>query len=402
MPQYQISGVNSEGVREVLKVEAESVVEAVFSVISEGYSEVTALTDDFFNAVGELPTTAKEEEHDEETVSLAERKTKFGWFLFSLTQSLTKHWLFYLVSFSWLAYRVSQGLYFRTGYSSYVWWAINWMGDVLLSFLCAFPFILALIYAAIRKNLDRFREVFEPLVTNETYMELVSESAWYRWDEAKALLPQLKGKIADFEYAVRESTILSGQGHFDEAVANLERFQDDPTVPDWMYHARFPEICYPSGRVDLILKHLKKANELAPDMDALRIDYATALVRFKRDILQAKKILSDVQEEGLAEIAKPYLHNVLGLIALEENDAACAMEHFEEALDVLSKYAEENPPAAGSVDVTHGYLCLAHAQAGKMEEAQEHFELAERRLRIFKLDDILKRCEGALAGGVDS
>jgi len=58
-----------------------------------------------------------------------------------------------------------------------------------------------------------------------------------------------------------------------------------------------------------------------------------------------------------------------------------------------------DPPVESTQDVTQGYLCLAYAQAGNLNEARRHFKLAEARLRIFKLNDILKRCEEALAGG---
>jgi len=388
MPQYQISGLNAEGKREVLKVEAESVVEAVFSVISEGYSEVTALTDDFVRAVDQLPTTSNAGENEDSEGADGVRPqdmSKLGRFCYSLKQSFTKHWLSYLLIYGVFGYRLMQGNVFRTGYSSYLWWMLGWMWDLFLILLMAIPFLGAFLYSLIGAG--------------DVYAMMLLDSSWNRWNEAWALLPQLKGKIPDFEYAIRKGIILSGLERFEEAVESVERFRNDPDVPKWMYHSRFTDICYPAGKVDLILENSEHAFQLAPEMDAVRIDYAMVLLRFRRDAVLGKEVLSPIQEEGLAELAKPFLWTVQGLIALEEKRATEAVKQFEKALVVLEKYVPTNPPVGSTRDVTHGYLCLAYAQEGNLEEARRHFEMAERRLRIFKLDDILKRCEAALAGG---
>lgn len=388
MPQYQISGVNPEGEREVLAIEAESVPEAVSSIISKGYSEVTALTDDFFNAVVRLPVTANAGEGEGTVATTGVRPqemSRLAKFCFSVRQSFTKHWQMYLIIYGGFGYRLFYGRVFRMGYSSYLWWVLSWMWDIVLILWMAFPFVAAYFYSR--------------MGTNDVYMLMLMQSSWYRWNEAWAVLPQLSGKIPDFEYAMRKGIILSGLGKFEEAVETVERFRNDPNVPEWMYHSRFSEICYPAGRVDLILENTERAFQLVPEMDVVRIDYATIQLRFQRDAAKGKEVLSPMQEEGLAELAKPFFWNVQGLIALEEKKGLEAVKYFEKALVVLKKYVPTNPLVESTLDVTQGYLCLAYAQVGDMEEARRHFKLAEPRLRIFKLKDILERCEEALAGG---
>lgn len=275
MPQYQISGLNSEGKREVLTVEAESVLEAVLSVDSRGYTDVTALTDDFSNVLGKLSTTSNAGEDVGATGGARPQDmTRWGRFFYSLKESFTKGWITYLLFYIWFGFRLYSGEYFQAGFRFDLLSILSWGWDFLLTLLAVFPFIAALSFALLRSS--------------DVYHLMLRFLSWNEWEHASDLLPQLKGKIPDLEYATCKATILSGLGRFEEGVEVMERFRNDPEVPEWMYHARFPDICYPAGKVDLILEHLERAHVLAPEMDVLRIDYATAILRFRRDVIQAK------------------------------------------------------------------------------------------------------------------
>ncbi|MFO1019087.1 MAG: hypothetical protein U0903_00080 [Planctomycetales bacterium] len=134
---------------------------------------------------------------------------------------------------------------------------------------------------------------------------------------------------------------------------------------------------------------------MPPDNAAILIDHATALMRFKRDVITAKAILSRVDTDVLVEVAKPYYNVVLGLISLDERDSYLALKYFQQALSGITPYMNANPNAEQFADVVHGYLALAYAQGGDLQAGREHFRIAEPRLRIFTLQDLTQRCEKA-------
>ena len=48
------------------------------------------------------------------------------------------------------------------------------------------------------------------------------------------------------------------------------------------------------------------------------------------------------------------------------------------------------------IDRIHAYLTLACAATGDLPAAEEHFRIAEPRLRAFETTDLIERCQAAL------
>jgi hypothetical protein len=138
---------------------------------------------------------------------------------------------------------------------------------------------------------------------------------------------------------------------------------------------------------------LEKAAELAPQEAAVLVDYACALVRYRRDPRLARQYLEAARKLPISDVIGYAVDQCQGMIALAEGNPFDARDCLNQALAKLRSFRHGTPLIAASIDRVHALLALANAAAGDLAAARRHYQLAEPRLRALRMDDLVQRCE---------
>ncbi|MBM4074480.1 MAG: hypothetical protein FJ267_02400 [Planctomycetes bacterium] len=364
---YLISGVNPSGTKETLSVEADTPGDAVRDLKSQGYTDVAIHSDDFMGTIDKQFARMSGQDIDQKVTAkdqvAFQSMSQFGFFLHLLKKGFPFFTILIVIVRRFMDIPWGEFDYVFTGITVY-----------LLGVVIYYSFFSS------KRHYDR----------------LIYLCSWYRWEEALQVIPKLQGKIPPLELAIRECSALAGLGRLDKALKKFEKFSRQPDVPKWMYYGQLSTIFYSAGLPDRINESQEKAYEESPENSTIAIDLATSLVRFKKDIVRAKSLLSKIDRDGLSEVPAAGEQVVLGLIAIEEKKPQKAISYLNDVRQTFERYAVANAMSAWFVDTIHAYLCLAHALNNDFEAARSHFAKAEPRLKVFTLKDILLRCQRAL------
>ncbi len=193
---------------------------------------------------------------------------------------------------------------------------------------------------------------------------------------------------------IEELEALARAGRWDEAGARCAalcgRAPGDPRL--WFMAARIER---QRGRLAQALAHYRKAAELAPDTEAVLLEYAVTL-RAAGDVRQALEVL-----EPLAHRDSAPVQQTLGQLYGQAGRLDDAAEHFERALqlspDALDALlglctvwnARQRPDRVAA--------CLREAVALRPQAADLHFNLGLALESLGQFDAAYRACEEALA-----
>ena len=226
---------------------------------------------------------------------------------------------------------------------------------------------------------------------------LMDALAWGRWEEALELLPRLRGTVPPLEYAFREAQALAGLGRLDEALGGVADLADNNTVPEWLCWGRLAEVYGAAGSPDDVLDCKEKAVKAAPQNPTALLDLVSSLLRRGGHVRRAESMLARAKSKALSDTLVPYADAAEGILALERDEPEEAKRLLTQALTGLSAF-RLTTPLIGSVEASfRAWLAVACARLGDMDTARREFGLVEPRLRALKEDDLIRRCEQALA-----
>jgi len=248
MPEYLISGVNSEGREVVEHVEAASASEAVKRPEARGITEVVLHTDDISNVVAQENLRRNRFRRDHvrrhmtarDAVAMRRNGTTFGRLLFLIRKSILANWMLLVAPWPIVAIRHSR---------HQTWQLIDYI-------LIAGPIMFYVLWLPLRHTL------WGPAAN---YRRLIHACAWGQWEEVLRILPKVEGKISPHEFAWRTADALSALGNLEAGLKAVEPFADGKQIPLWLYHARLASVYAWSHDFESSVSCCQKAAELAPD-----------------------------------------------------------------------------------------------------------------------------------------
>jgi tetratricopeptide (TPR) repeat protein len=366
MPKYLLSGTDERGRHRTIVVGAASADDATRRFKARGFSDVTLHSDE---VIGHLfkPEVLK---HLTPRDYVALGRLSRGQFLFRMILRLyrSQWWLFLAFVALLIGRRVVDAR-----------WEV--LDTVTVGFLF-FPPILVLL-----------SELFSP---GRKFERAMSFNAWGRWAEMLAALPSVHAIVPAPQYAFFEAKALAGLGRLDEALETVRPYADDPHTPAWLYWGLLADVFHAAKLGDRAIECGEKAVESAPDNPTVLIDSAMSKLRYRRDAAAARPLLEEARRHEISDVVRPFLLMAEGVLALEENRPEKARELLEESARLAEPLRYSTALMGGAIDRIHTYLSLACAATGDHGAAEEHYRIAEARLRAFHNDDMIQRCESAL------
>ena len=236
-------------------------------------------------------------------------------------------------------------------------------------------------------------ELFSP---SRKFERAMTFNAWGRWAEMLAALPSVRHFVPAPQYAFFEAKALAGLGRLDEAMETVRPFADDPDLLTWLYWAMMADLFHAAKLGDRAIECGERALEHAPENVTVLLDLAMSRLRYRRDTLGARSLIERTRQHEISEVIRPFLLMTEGVLALEERRPEDARQMLEESVKLAEPLRHTTALMGVAIDRIHTYLSLAYAATGDAEAAEKHFRIAEPRMRAFRSEDLLERCQAAL------
>lgn len=229
------------------------------------------------------------------------------------------------------------------------------------------------------------------------FRQFIELAAWGRWAEVLEQAASLHGQLPEHELIWQQAKALAGLGRLNEAIELVAPMANDPTVPQWHYFSRLSSVYAVAGMRDEDLACTEKAIRLAPGNATLLLDAALTLLRYQLDIPRARQLLEQARSHALSDILVPTADVVEGILLLEEGRPDRALDKLRAGIEARDRFRNATALVGATQDRFRAYLALALAAMGDPPAAERQFQLAEPRLRALKRNDLLERCQTALA-----
>jgi tetratricopeptide (TPR) repeat protein len=366
MPKYLLSGTDDRGRQRTEVVTAPTADEATRRFKARGHSDITLHSDE---VLGHLfnPKVLK---HLTPRDCLALGRVSRGQFLWRMTVKLyrSQWWMFLIFAALIVGRRVLD-----------VPW--GFIDTAVVSFLLLPPVIVLL------------GELFSP---SRRFERAMAYNAWARWAEMLTALQGVRGIMPAAQYAFFQAKALAGLGRLDEALETVRPYADDSGTPAWLYWGQLADVFHTAKLGDRAIECGEKAVEHAPDNPTVLIDLAMAQLRYRRDAARARPLLDRAKTHEISDLLVPFVLMAEGVCTLEENRPERARELLDESARRAEPLRNTTALMGTAIDRIHTYLTLACAATGDLVAAEEHYRIAEPRLRAFDTQDLIDRCQTAL------
>ena len=366
MPKYLLSGTDARGRRRTEAVGAPTADEATRRFKARGFADVTLHSDE---VIGHLFKPEVLKHLTPRTIWPSAGSAAASSSRRMIVRLYRQQWWLFLVVVALVVGRRVIGVPWDTL-------------DTLAVSLLAFPPVLVL-----------FGELVSP---GRKFERAMSYNAWARWAEMLAALKPVRRLVPAPQYAFFEAKALAGLGRLDEALDTVREYADDPNTPAWLYWGQLADVFHAAKLGDRAIECSEKAVEHAPDNPTVLIDLAMALLRYRRDQARARPLLERARAHEISDLLAPFVLMAEGVLALEEGRPEKARGLLEESTRRAEPLRHTTALMGAAIDRIHTYLTLACAAVGDHAAAEEHFRIAEPRLRAFDTTDLIDRCQAAL------
>ena len=229
------------------------------------------------------------------------------------------------------------------------------------------------------------------------YARLLRAAGWARWDEVLRLLPRLsKSIMPKYEWPIRKAQALAGAGRLPQALAEFNAAWEFDELPEYVYWVFRAVVSLAAQDSDGAVDCFARAHELAPETPIVLVDYATVLLKERRDTRRARPLLAEARRHAISDTTLPYLLAAEGMLALEEGRPADAVGPLTESLRKADPFLRGNPSIIVVGARIRAYLCLALAATGDTTAARRHLQRARPLLIAHQSRDLIDRCEQAV------
>jgi len=363
MLDFLLTATDLNGKRDTHRVQARNSQEAYQQLESQGFTDIVLHTDDVVATVLMKPL-------DEKTITPKDF-VKLRWM-----SRFQARWYFFrkFARQAWWSLLIIALLIWQLGNRVTVWHFV--LLAVLMTAL--FP-VLKYLFFPKSNSADQFDRMMDSYY-------------WGRWEDVLNRVDHLRGKVADFELDVCKAGALAGLGKLHEGLTILDRWEDSPDVPHWMYLARKFDSYTAAGMPDDALRCVAQAYEEAPDNPTVMLDYSMALSREERQIELAGQLVQSAERMHLSDmVAKILLPMAKGLWLTNIGSSHAAIEEFERLRENLQPMAKASPVYPLLLDMNQAYLAVALLQLGDRERAAREAKPALPRLRAFKQTRLLEK-----------
>lgn len=366
MPKYLLSGKDSSGRERTEVVRASSTNEAVRKFKARGFTDTVLHSDE---VIGHLFKSQVLENLTPRDYLALGRSSRAGFLWRLIVRLYRRNWWLFFLFFALIAGRRMM---------EQPW-------DIVDNLAIAFLFLPVVMVLG--------GELFSP---SRKFERVMSFNAWGRWAEMLAVLPSIRHFLPAPQYAFYEAKALAGLGRLNEALETVGQYADDRRLPTWLYWGLLADVFHAGKLGDRAIECGERALEHAPDNVTVMIDLAMSLLRYRRDASRARPLLEKAREHEISEVVRPFLIMAEGVLALEDRQPEVARQKLEESLRLAEPLRHSTALMGAAIDRIHTYLSLACAAVGDLPAAEQHFQLSEPRMRAFRTNDLLERCETAL------
>jgi len=226
--------------------------------------------------------------------------------------------------------------------------------------------------------------------------------AWCRWEEVLRRVEKLKrlkssrtAGIPEAELARLRAQALAGLGHSDDALREFQTLHQSLATPEWLYLSEMGGLYEFMRRYDDALATYRRAIDTGPENSNLWINYAFALIHYKRNATEARIALQRAEAIEIIEFARPKVALTQGLIARHEGDLTAAKNSLEKSLCGLLA-SPHRDLAEAKILITKAYLVSIYSSLGDKLQAHKFFAETEAYLRAAGEAELLAECERAL------
>lgn len=364
MSTFLFTAVDRDGKSVTQRIEAENLKQARYKLDIRGYSEISFYESELSSEVSNL--FGKE-------YSEAKNKNLQNQVSFQFDNSLT-HQLISLFKMTWLFWSIAVGCLL------YAPNAITWM---IVGF-CVFTTAYLMLPVIISTRL------------HEAHCWHKNALVRFWGSAAKLLNPVSITKIPDFEIDSYLANADARDGNLKAALQRMAKYENDSTISRRLLYIKTVRI-YANARdyekaQALLEKSLNEGNVYEEEL----IDYAIGLARYLRQPARAKDVLQKVFESELTVAANLFLPYCQGVIEFEDGNYSQAEFYLKQACRRLEPF-RKNSFLIGLKSEVKAFLALALGRQGETDEAQRLFEEAKPYLISVRENELLQRCEEALA-----
>lgn len=234
------------------------------------------------------------------------------------------------------------------------------------------------------------------------YKKLNQAKDWHRWQEVMELVEKSESirrthviKLPQSELLRARAQALAGMGNMQQALVIMQGLVGQPGMPSWLHTAHIAGLYDIAKQHDTAIEYNRKAiaEHSSP---VLWADLMNRYLRYKRDPVNARAALAEVEKGTLTETARPYVIRCRGILAYFEGDDATAKKELEAALAILEP-TKDKPFREGAMCVAYAYLCCVLARQGDLEGAKKFFAKAKPYLVATGEKDLLAECTQAMS-----
>jgi tetratricopeptide (TPR) repeat protein len=365
---FVYTAANPDGKNVTERIEAENIGQAKYRLEIRGFSEITFHANELRDEI--LQTFEVKENPLNKVSAEIENKIKTH----NLAESILfafKTWaIIWIPLLAWLVYDISNA-------KSY-WLSLTFFG----AFILYFVFL----------NLP---SVF--------YKMLIDAYEWARWDEVRYWVKIINwyNKISPlavpaYELDSRLACADAAEGDLENGLRRMKKYENHPKVSRFLYYAKLAIIYEKAKRHDKKLEYQELTVREYPDRTDGYIDYAFTLARDFRDTSKAREVLETISEKEITFMALPFVSFCQGIIEFEDGNLQKAEFDLLRALEKAKPF-ERAMLFTGVMSELKAYLSLLYGKIGEKDKALDFLQEAKPYLLANKEDELLERCEKALA-----
>ncbi|HEX8368459.1 MAG TPA: hypothetical protein VF604_07955 [Pyrinomonadaceae bacterium] len=365
---FLYTAANPDGKNVTERIEAENIGQAKYRLEIRGYSEITFHANEVRD---EVSLASDETENFLNKVSPVVEKTLAGrslLFVILVTSALGA--IVWVPLLLWLIHDISNGKSFWLSLSAFT------------GFVLFFVFI----------NL--------PIVF---YRNLIQACEWARWNEVRSYVKIINWynkinpvAIPAYELDGRLACADAAEGNLESALRRMKKYENDPKVSNYLYYAKMSTVYEKAKRHDKKLEYQELAVREYPERSECYLDCAFTQVRYFRNTAKAREFLEAATQREITSIVQPFVSFCEGVIELEEGNFQKAEFDLLRALKKIKPY-EKTGFFTGVISELKAYLSLVYGKTGEYDKAAIFLREAKPYLVANKEDELLERCEKALA-----